>query len=60
MFRLGYLVILTHLVHEVYVCSNCGVFFPPQGTALGIAGSFQMIGMGLTNIIVGNMLDHIT
>jgi len=30
------------------------------GTAIGITCSFQMIGVGITNIIVGKMLDVIT
>ena len=35
-------------------------FFSPKGTAMGITCSIQMIGMGVTNIAVGKMLDLIT
>jgi len=36
-----------------------GVFYCPEGTALGLTTSIQMIGMGIANIIVGKMLDLI-
>jgi len=55
-----YLLFLIHLVRGVYLCSNYSIFFSPQGTAIGITCSFQMIGVGITNIIVGKMLDVIT
>lgn len=35
------------------------VFYSPEGTALGLTTSIQMIGMGIANIIVGKMLDLI-
>ena len=54
-----YLLLLIHSVHGICPCSNCSTSFSPQGTAMGITCSFQMIGMGITNIIIGKMLDLI-
>jgi len=59
----GVLVVLfIRLVYGRYLCSNYSDFFSlsPKGTAMGITCSIQMIGMGISNIIVGKMLDLIT
>ena len=55
-------VLFIHLVYGRYLCSNYIDFFSlcPKGTATGITCSIQMIGMGISNVIVGKMLDVIT